>query len=104
MIVIDNTPDAEFVNQCEITTKHWIAIGDGSRLRLFRLAGHTEEPPNRFIEWPSVWEMIADARRRIALREADTEVDRIMALSDEEIVAETIAAGLDPHEEAEKCR
>lgn len=39
-----------------------------------------------------------------SMEDADREVARILSLSDEEILAETIAAGLDPHEEAEKCR
>lgn len=38
------------------------------------------------------------------IEDADREVARVLSLSDEEILAETVAAGLDPHEEAEKCR
>lgn len=57
---------------------------------------------NRFIGRCKRWEMLMNARLQIDA--ADREVARIMALSDDEITAETIAAGLDPHEEAEKCR
>jgi hypothetical protein len=64
--------DAEFVDQCEITLKHLIPLGEHSRLRLFRLAGHTEEPPNYVIAWPPMWEMIDEARKRIANREVPT--------------------------------
>jgi hypothetical protein len=40
----------------------------------------------------------------MTLQDADREVARIMALSDTEVIAEAVAAGIDPHEEAEKCR
>jgi len=42
--------------------------------------------------------------RSDAIKDADREVARILSISDDEILAETIAAGLDLHEVAEKCR
>lgn len=57
-------PDSDFIDRCEGITHDGIVISEESRLRLFRLSGHTEEPPNYMIAWPSVWAMIADARER----------------------------------------
>lgn len=59
-------PDSDFIDRCERITHDGIVISEESRLRLFRLAGHTEEPLNYMIAWPSVWAMIADARDRHA--------------------------------------
>lgn len=40
----------------------------------------------------------------MTIKDVDAELERIMALSEADLVDEIIALGLDPHEEAEKTR
>jgi hypothetical protein len=54
--------DTAFIDDCERISFAGNVLDESDRLRLFRLAGHTEEPPNYMIAWPSVWAMIDDAR------------------------------------------
>ena len=60
--------DGDFIDRCEVASEACIVLDRADRLRLFRLAGHTAEPPNRMIEWPSVWLMIADARANVVAK------------------------------------
>ena len=56
---------SDFIDRCERVLVGGVPLSEDDRLRLFRLAGHTEEAPNCIAYWPSVWNMIDDARSRL---------------------------------------
>ena len=61
------TADSSFINRCEGQLYvDGIDLDEADRLRLFRLAGHTEEPPDHRLGWPPYAAMIEDARKWIA--------------------------------------